>query len=137
MATSEPDKNTSAPAEIPVATEESGASETPQSAIKSKARRKSSGVAEHKSRKLNKKASKVKLLHVDAKPGDHYYIRLKGYPLWPGIICAEDMLPKTLLDARPVTAANSNGEYREDFQEGGRRVGDRSFPVMYLYTNEL
>src|SRR3981189_2114895 len=55
------------------------ATSTPASGSKSKARRKSAGVPEHKGKKLNKKASKVKMSHADAKPGEHYFIRLKGY----------------------------------------------------------
>ena len=38
---------------------------------------------------------------------------------------------------RPVTAARPDGTYREDFADGGKRAGDRTYPVMYLYTNEL
>ena len=109
----------------------------PASAGKSKARRKSGGVPEHKGRKLNKKASKAKITHTDAKPGDYFYIRLKGYPLWPGIVVDESMLPQTLIQHRPVTAQRADGSYREDFADGGARINDRSFPVMYLHTNEL
>ncbi len=101
------------------------------------ARRKSSGVPEHKSKKLNKKASKAKMTHINAQPGEHYFIRLKGYPPWPGIICDEAMLPQTLLKSRPVTAARPDGTYRADFEDGGKRVTERTFPVMYLSTNEL
>ena len=104
---------------------------------KSNARRKSGGIPEHKSRKLNKKQSKAKLTHTDAKPGDYFYIRLKGYPLWPGIVCDEDMLPDTILKSRPVTAARADGTYRDDYADGGPKVKDRTFAVMYLYTNEL
>ncbi len=113
------------------------AAATPASASKSKARRKSGGVPEHKNKKLNKKASKVKMSHADAKPGDYFYIRLKGYPLWPGIVCDESMLPNSLISTRPVTAARPDGTYRADFEDGGKRVHERTFPVMYLYTNEL
>jgi hypothetical protein len=100
-------------------------------------RRKSGGVPEHKNKKLNKKASKAKMTHTDAKPGDYFMIRLKGYPLWPGIVCDETMLPNTLLKHRPVTAAKPDGTYREDYADGGAKVNDRTFPVMYLHTNEL
>jgi hypothetical protein len=113
------------------------ATATPASNSKSKARRKSGGVPEHKSKKLNKKASKAKMSHVDAKPGDYYFIRLKGYPLWPGIVCSEDMLPEGIVKSRPVTAARPDGSYRADFEDGGKKVHDRTFPVMYLFTNEL
>jgi hypothetical protein len=110
---------------------------TPASGNKSKARRKSAGVPEHKSKKLNKKASKVKMSHADAKPGDYYFIRLKGYPLWPGIVCDESMLPQSLITTRPVTAARADGTYRADYEDGGKKVHERTFPVMYLHTNEL
>ncbi|RKF81744.1 putative pwwp domain-containing protein [Golovinomyces cichoracearum] len=104
---------------------------------KPKARRKSSGVPEHKSKKLNKKASKAKMTHINAKPGEYFYVRLKGYPLWPAIVCDETMLPSSLLKTRPVTAARADGTYREDFMDGGPKAKDRSFPVMYLFTNEF
>ena len=112
-------------------------SEASGSKSNSKARRKSGGVPEHKNKKLNKKASKAKMTHVDAKPGDYFMIRLKGYPLWPGIVCDETMLPNTLLKTRPVTAAKPDGTYRQDYADGGVKVNDRTFPVMYLHTNEL
>jgi hypothetical protein len=111
--------------------------DTPASVGKSKARRKSGGIPEHKGKKLNKKASKAKMTHSDAKPGDYFYVRLKGYPLWPAIVCDESMLPNTLIKSRPVTAARPDGSYRADFEDGGPKVKDRSFPVMYLHTNEL
>jgi hypothetical protein len=106
------------------------------SADKSKARRKSGTVPEHK-KKLNKKQSKAKMTHTDAQPGDYFFVRLKGYPLWPAIVCDESMLPSTLLKSRPVTAANPDGTYRADYADGGNKVKDRTFPVMYLHTNEL
>lgn len=115
----------------------SGAVDTPGGGDKSKGRRKSGGVPEHKTKKLNKKASKAKMTHTDAKPGDYFYIRLKGYPLWPGIVAAEDMLPTLLLKSRPVTAADSAGNYRVDYADGGNKAHQRTFPVMYLHTNEL
>ncbi|KAL1882716.1 hypothetical protein VTK73DRAFT_1236 [Phialemonium thermophilum] len=103
---------------------------------KTKARRKSTGPADTK-KKLNKKGSRAKVLHLDAKPGDHYFVKLKGFPQWPAIICDEDMLPKALLEHRPVTAARPDGTYREDYADGGKRVADRTYPVMYLKTNEF
>jgi len=113
-----------------------GPVDTQAAGDKSKARRKSGGVPEHK-KKLNKKASKAKMTHIEAKPGDYFYIRLKGYPLWPGIVVSEDMLPEQLLKTRPVTAADRDGNYRADFADGGKKVTQRNFPVMYLHTNEL
>jgi hypothetical protein len=121
--------------EAPAASGEGG--DTQASAGSSKPRRKSGGVPEHKGKKLSKKASKAKMTHIDAKPGDYFMVRLKGYPPWPGIICDESMLPASLLKSRPVTAAGPDGTYRADYQDGGSKAKDRTFPVMYLYTNEL
>lgn len=104
---------------------------------KPKAHRKSIGAGSAKAKKLNKKASKPRLLHLDAEPGDHYFVKLKGFPQWPVIICDEDMLPASLLKSRPVTAKRADGTYREDYADGGKNVADRTFPVMYLDTNEL
>lgn len=108
---------------------------TPSS--KAKGRRKSTGGGASGGKKLNKKASKAKITHLDAKPGDHYFVKLKGFPQWPAIICDEDMLPQALIKSRPVTAIREDGTYREDYADGGKRAGDRTYPVMYLYTNEL
>jgi hypothetical protein len=105
-------------------------------ASKSQSRRKSTGVTD-KGKKLNRKASKAKILHLDAKPGDHFFAKLKGFPPWPVVICEEDMLPQNMLNSRPVTAARPDGTYRDDFADGGKRAADRTFPVMYLHTNEL
>lgn len=110
---------------------------TPATASKLNARRKSSVVSEHNKKKLNRKQSKAKMSHLDAKPGDYFFIKLKGYPKWPGIIAADDMLPEAILKSRPVTAARIDGTYREDFADGGKNVLDRTFPVMFLETNEL
>ncbi|KAH7326554.1 hypothetical protein B0I35DRAFT_405772 [Stachybotrys elegans] len=110
------------------------ASETPAS--KSKARRKSAA-SEPKAKTLNKKNSKARLTHTDAKPGDHFLVKLKGFPAWPAIICDESMLPLALLNTRPVTAAKPDGTYAEAYADGGKRVNDRTFPVMYLSTNEF
>ncbi|KAL2143024.1 hypothetical protein VTI28DRAFT_421 [Corynascus sepedonium] len=109
----------------------------PADADKSNSRRKSTGGGAAKGKKLNKKASKPRLLHLDAKPGDHYFVKLKGFPQWPVIICDEDMLPASLLKSRPVTAKRADGTYREDYADGGKNVADRTFPVMYLHTNEF
>lgn len=88
-------------------------------------------------KKLNKKGSKAAILHIDAKPGDHYFIKLKGFPQWPCIICDEDMLPHALISTRPVSAMRDDGTYREDFADGGKNAPNRTFPIMYLATNEL
>ncbi|KAK8049160.1 hypothetical protein PG994_010890 [Apiospora phragmitis] len=107
---------------------------TPSSS-KQTARRKSTGTPAAK--KLNKKASKARMLHLDCVPGDHFFARLKGFPPWPVIIADESMLPQTMLSTRPVTAARPDGSYREDFADGGKRAADRTYPVMYLHTNEF
>ncbi|KAK7951841.1 uncharacterized protein PG986_007569 [Apiospora aurea] len=107
---------------------------TPSSS-KQAARRKSTGTPAAK--KLNKKASKARMLHLDCVPGDHFFARLKGFPPWPVIIADESMLPQTMLSTRPVTAARPDGSYREDFADGGKRAADRTYPVMYLHTNEF
>ncbi|KAK0118791.1 hypothetical protein ONS95_007671 [Cadophora gregata] len=123
----------------PVAADSSEiAIETPVSAAKAKGgKRKSTGVPEHKGKKLNKKASTAKMTHTDAKPGDYFYVRLKGFPLWPAIVCDETMLPETLLKSRPNGAARPDGTYREGYEDGGAKVKDRQFPVMYMHTNEF
>ena len=99
-------------------------------------RRSSTGIPEHKAKKLNKKKS-MPQLQLDAKPGDYYWARMKGYPPWPSIVCDEEMLPESLLQTRPVTAMRTDGSYREDFLEGGKNARDRTYAVMYLGTNEL
>ncbi|KAH6997632.1 hypothetical protein BKA56DRAFT_4727 [Ilyonectria sp. MPI-CAGE-AT-0026] len=108
--------------------------ETP--AGKGKGRRKSAA-GESKGKTLNRKNSKARLTHADAKPGDHFLVKLKGFPAWPAIICDESMLPLALVNSRPVTAARPDGTYAEAYADGGKRVNDRSFPVMYLHTNEF
>lgn len=103
--------------------------ETPNS--KKNNRRKSVGGG------LSRKGSKARLTHTDAKPGDHFLMKLKGFPPWPVIICDESMLPPALTSSRPVSAAKLDGTYAEAYADGGKRVHDRTFPVMYLFTNEL
>ncbi|KAF4978043.1 hypothetical protein FZEAL_5508 [Fusarium zealandicum] len=112
----------------------SAAFETPASKAKNN-RRKST--ADSKAKTLNKKGSKARLTHLGAKPGDHFLVKLKGFPAWPAIICDESMLPHALVSSRPVTAARPDGTYTEAYADGGKRVNDRSFPLMYLYTNEF
>jgi len=112
------------------------AAETPAPKPKGGNRRKSTA-GESKGKALNKKGSKARLTHTDAKPGDHFLVKLKGFPAWPAVICDETMLPAALLNSRPVSAARPDGTYSEAYADGGKRVHDRSFPVMYLYTNEL
>ncbi len=116
--------------EMKDATEPAAAAETPNSKNKNN-RRKSVGGT------LNRKGSKARLTHTDAKPGDHFLVKLKGFPLWPVIICDESMLPQPLINSRPVSAARPDGTYTEAYAEGGKRMQDRTFPIMYLFTNEL
>ncbi|ROW16089.1 hypothetical protein VPNG_01925 [Cytospora leucostoma] len=133
------DKTEQAEASEPAAGGDDSAAAAAPNASKTKtpARRKSAAGADGKGKKLNKKASKAAILHIDAKPGDHYFIKLKGFPQWPCVICDEDMLPHALIKTRPVSAARPDGEYREDYADGGKRAADRSFPIMYLATNEF
>lgn len=99
--------------------------------------KKKAAVPEHKTKKLNKKASK-RLLNLDAEPGQYYLARMKGHPPWPSIICDEEMLPMSLLDTRPVTTKLPDGTYKKaEYADGGKRVHDRTFPIMFLHTNEF
>lgn len=113
-------------------TNTNGAADSKQSS-----KRKSSGIPEHKGKKLNKKKSIAKITHLDAKPGDHFFARLRSYPPWPSIICDENMLPSSLLNTRPVTAMKADGTYNEAYAEGGKKVNERTYPIMFLHTNEL
>ncbi|XP_044714924.1 PWWP domain-containing protein [Hirsutella rhossiliensis] len=119
----------------PEAEPAAAAAQTPAS--KAKSSRRKSGAGESKGKALNKKGSKARLTHIDAQPGDHFLVKLKGFPAWPAIICDETMLPAALIGSRPVSAARPDGSYSEAYADGGKRVHDRSFPVMYLYTNEF
>lgn len=140
--TAENDDSTDKPAEAtsetqPEETTAAGADESVSQTDKSaKGRRKSSAGAS-KANTLKKKASKARILNLEAKPGDHFFAKLKGFPPWPIVVCSEDMLPQNMQGSRPVTAARQDGTYRDDFADGGKRVNDRTFPVMYLHTNEL
>ncbi len=100
-------------------------------------RKSTGGVPEHKTKKLNKKKSLPKITHLDAQPGEYYFARLKSYPPWPAIICDEGMLPHSLLSTRPVTTKQADGTYKEAYADGGKRVYERTFPIMFLHTNEL
>lgn len=122
---------------MPIREKAEDTEQTPAAAEEKKPRRKSTGVPEHKGRKLNKKQSKAELTHPDAKPGDYFFVKMKGYPLWPGIVASEDMLPKTILDSRSVLAQRADGTWREDLEEGGKNYTQRVFPLMFLHTNEL
>lgn len=47
------------------------------------------------------------------------------------------MLPQSLLNTRPVTTKQADGTYKEPYADGGKRVYERTFPIMFLETNEL
>ncbi|KAF2217777.1 hypothetical protein CERZMDRAFT_80456 [Cercospora zeae-maydis SCOH1-5] len=94
------------------------------------------GVPEHKNKKLGRKKSMI-TLRLDCKPGEYYWARLKGYPPWPAIVCDEEMLPESLLATRPVSTARPDGSLRDDFKEGGKNAKERTFPIMFLHTNEF
>jgi len=116
---------------------EHGATASPTAAsAKKNQKRRSSVVPEHKGKKLNRKKSML-TMNLDAKPGDYFWARLKGYPPWPAIICDEEMLPESLLATRPVTAMRADGTYRRDYDNEGKNARDRTYPVMFLGTNEL
>ena len=100
-------------------------------------RKSTGGVPEHKNKKLNKKKSIAKITHLDAEPGQYYFARLKSYPPWPSVICDEAMLPTSLLSTRPVTTKQLDGTYKEPYADGGKRAHERTFPIMFLHTNEL
>jgi hypothetical protein len=120
-----------APADEAVPAEANG---TPASAKKSaKNRRVSSGATP----KLNRKKSQSRITHLDAKPGQYYLARLRSYAPWPSIICDDEILPESLLEARPVTAMQKDGSYKGEYADGGRRTHERTFPVMFFATNEL
>ena len=106
-------------------------------AVNGSSKKKSSAVPEHKSKKLNRKKSKP-VMRLDAKPGELYLARMKGHQPWPSIVCDEEMIPEVLLKSRPITAALPDGTYkREEYASGGKREHERTFPVMFLYTNEF
>ena len=95
--------------------------------------KKKSAVPEHKTKKLNKKASSKRITNLDAEPGQYYLARMKGHPPWPSVICDEEMLPMSLLDTRPVTTKLPDGTYKKpEYADGGKRAVDRTFPIMFL-----
>lgn len=125
------------PAEVAEGPSEPAADATPTTNGKGNKRKSvGGGVPEHKGKKLNKKKS-MPNLQLDCKPGDYYWARLKGYPPWPAIVCDEEMLPESLLASRPVSTTRADGSLRDDFKEGGKNAKERTFPVMFLGTNEL
>ncbi len=108
---------------------------TPASSKKAKAgpaKKKGSAIPEHKSKKLNKKKSRP-MTNLDARPGEYYFARMKGHPPWPSIICDEEMLPRSLIDSRPVTTKLPDGTYKKpEYADGGKRAYERTFPIMFL-----
>lgn len=125
------------PAEVAEGPSEPAADAAPTTNGKTNKRKSVGGsVPEHKGKKLNKKKS-MPNLQLDCKPGDYYWARLKGYPPWPAIVCDEEMLPESLLASRPVSTTRADGSLRDDFKEGGKNAKERTFPVMFLATNEL
>lgn len=119
------------------ASAEPSSAATPASGSKDKKRKSTGGVPEHKKNKgLNKKKS-MPTLRLECKAGEFYWARLKGFPPWPSIICDEEMLPESLLATRPVSTARPDGSLRDDFKEGGKNAKERTFPIMFLHTNEL
>ncbi|KAL8672175.1 MAG: hypothetical protein Q9168_003339 [Polycauliona sp. 1 TL-2023] len=100
--------------------------------------KKKSAVPEHKTRKLNKKPSTKRITNLDAEPGQYYLATMKGHSPWPSVICDEEMLPMSLLDTRPVTTKLPDGTYKKaEYADGGKRAHDRTFPIMFLHTNEF
>lgn len=120
------------------ASAEAIAATTPTTSGKDKKRKSTGGVPEHKGKKAaGKRKSLPANLNLDAKPGQFFWARLKGYPPWPSVICDESMLPEALLASRPVSTSRPDGTIREDFLEGGKSAKDRTYPIMFLSTNEL
>lgn len=109
---------------------------TTASSKKGAKRKSGAGVPEHKKKNLNRKKS-VPDLRLDVKPGEYWFVAMRGFPPWPVIVCDEEMLPETLLVKRPVSAMRIDGTYREDFLEGGKNAKDRRYPIMFLGTNEF
>lgn len=135
--TPETKKEEEAPAAAPAADGDTEMKDAPAentSAKTTNANRRKSGAGAAKG---GNKKGKAKATHIDAKPSDHFLVKLKGFPLWPVIICDEEMLPETLLRTRPVSAARPDGTYGDAYAEGGKRTYDRNFAVMYLATYEL
>ncbi|KAF2118595.1 hypothetical protein BDV96DRAFT_488929 [Lophiotrema nucula] len=110
---------------------------TPASSKKDTRRKSGAGIPEHKKKTPSKKKKAAPEMHLNAQPGQHWFVAMKGYPPWPVVICDEEMLPETLLGKRPVSAQRVDGTYREDFRDGGKNAKDRRYPIMFLGTNEF
>ena len=131
-----PEGDTTEVTEAPAATADEAEASQLASGSKKEKRKSSGTVPEHKNKKLNKKKS-MPNLHLECKPGEYYWAKLKGYPNWPSVVCDEQMLPESLLATRPVSTARPDGSIRDDFKEGGKNAKERTFPIMFLATNEL
>ena len=107
---------------------------TPSKNSKSKQRRSTGGAEKSKQ---NRRKSQIRPTLLDAKPGDYVLAHLRSFPPWPSIVCDEEILPQSLLDTRPVTAARADGTYRDEFSDTGKRAHERTFPIMFFGTNEL
>lgn len=130
------DANTTGAAEPASQGASDGQNGTPAS--DKKGRRKSTGVPEHKNKKTLSKKKSMKELHTNAKPGELFLVRMKGHPSWPSIIASDDILPEVIDAKRPVTAPNKDGTWRrEEYAPEGKRHNDRTFPIMFLGTNEF
>ncbi|KAM5457588.1 hypothetical protein MaudCBS49596_000785 [Microsporum audouinii] len=88
-------------------------------------------------KKANKKKSMNRIYHLDVQPGETYLARMKSHAPWPAVVCDEEMLPPSLLSTRPVTTKRPDGTYTEAYSDGGKKVNDRTFPVMFMHTNEF
>lgn len=107
---------------------------TPASAKKSSKNRRSSTGA---TQKLNRRKSQNRITHLDAKPGQYYMARLRSFAPWPAIICDDEILSESFNESRPVTAMQKDGSYKGEYADGGRRTHERTFPVMFLGSNDL
>ncbi|KAG8207886.1 PWWP domain-containing protein, variant [Trichophyton interdigitale] len=110
-----------------------GASSAPKKAANGK-RKSTAGPGQ---KKLGKKKSMNRIYHLDVQPGEVYLARMKSHPPWPSIVCDEEMLPPSLLSTRPVTTKRADGTYAEAYSDGGKKVNERTFPVMFMATNEF
>ncbi|OAL65927.1 hypothetical protein A7C99_3030 [Trichophyton rubrum] len=110
-----------------------GASSGPKKAANGK-RKSTAGPGQ---KKLGKKKSMNRIYHLDVQPGEVYLARMKSHPPWPSIVCDEEMLPPSLLSTRPVTTKRADGTYAEAYGDGGKKVNERTFPVMFMATNEF
>ncbi|KZZ95104.1 PWWP domain-containing protein [Ascosphaera apis ARSEF 7405] len=128
------EESTDVNGETELTTDEAAATTpAPKTASRAGSKRKSIGG----SKGGNKRKSTNRILHLDAKPGEYYIARLKSYPPWPSVICDEEMLPPALTAKRPVTTKQPDGTYFEAYADGGKRVYERTFPIMFLGSNEL